>query len=129
MWREPTHNDVARCPKIRRVMMDADEKDIFRYLHTEPEQFIAANAISRHAGGKNKFRESPDWAKGALLRMVERGILETDAGGAYRLKPIPAPDATRRWVSPQLAELLRNSGKKFNGVIHEGDTESYYDSL
>lgn len=110
--------------------MDADEKDIFRYLHAEPRQFISANSISRHAGGKHKHRESPDWAKAALLRMVERGILETDSVGAYRLKPIPATDATtRRWVSPQLAEVLRKSGKRFNSMIHEGDTETYYDSL
>lgn len=109
--------------------MDADEKEIFRYLRAEPDQFIPANSISRHAGGKHKHRESPDWARAALLRMVERGILETDAVGSYRLKPIPVPDNTRRWVSPQLAEVLRRSGKKFNGMIHEGDTETYYDSL
>lgn len=112
-------------------MMDADEKEIFRYLRAEPEQFIPANSICRLAGGKHKHRESPDWAKPALLRMIERGILETDSAGGYRLKPIPVADAnTRRWVSPQLAEVLRKSGKKFDIMIQgDGDIESYYDSL
>lgn len=111
-------------------MMDADEKEIFRYLNAEPGPFIPINSISRHAGGKHKHRESPDWARPALLRMVERGILETDSGGAYRLTPLPVPDANiHRWVSPQLAEVLRKSGKKFKGIIYEGDAEAYYDSL
>lgn len=111
-------------------MMDADEKEIYRYLRAEPGQFVPANSISRHAGGKHKHRESPDWAKAALLRMVERGILETNTAGDYRLKPIPEPDSPRRWVAPQLAEVLRKSGKKFDAVIHyEGDTEQYYDRL
>jgi len=112
-------------------MMDADEKDIFRYLRSEGDNFVPGNSISRHAGGKHKFREAPDWAKAALLRMVERGILEVDGLGSYRLKPRPANDSnTRHWVSPQIVELLRKSGKKFDDVIqHEGDTESYYDKL
>ena len=112
-------------------MMDADEKDIFRYLRSEGEQFVSINSISRHAGGKHKFREAPEWAKAAVLRMVERGILEVDAVGSYRLKPRLANDSkTRHWVAPHIAALLRKSGKKFDGVLqHDGDTESFYDSL
>jgi hypothetical protein len=112
-------------------MMDADEKEIFRFLRAAPDQFIPANSISRHAGGKNKFRAAPEWARAALRRLAERGIVETDAGGAYRLKPIPAADTnTRRWVAPHLVELLRKSGKKFPGLIHsEDDVEAYYDNL
>lgn len=112
-------------------MMDADEKEIFRYLRGEPGRFIPATSISRHAGGKHKFRESPDWAKAALLRMLDRGILEVDAVGAYRLKPRPEPESqTHAWVSPQIAEVLRKSGKRFDAMLpFEGDTEAFYDSL
>jgi hypothetical protein len=114
-------------------MMDADEREIFYYLRKEREMFVPASAISRQAGGKHKFRESPDWAKPTLLRMVERGILETDPAGAYRLKPIPRAnpaDHNRRWVSPHLAEMLRKSGKRFDHLIAgDVDEEAYYDSL
>jgi len=111
-------------------MMDADEKEIYRYLRADSGQFVPATSIGRRAGGKHKHRESPDWAKPVLLRMVERGILETDSAGAYRLKPIPEPDGARRWVSPELAELLRKSSNKFDSLIqYEGDTEQYYDHL
>lgn len=112
-------------------MMDADEKEIFRYLRSEEGRFIPVTSISRHAGGKHKYREAPDWAKAALLRMLDRGILEVDAVGGYRLRPRPDPDSqTRAWVAPQIAELLRKSGKRFDAVMQaEGDTEAFYDSL
>lgn len=114
-------------------MMDADEREIFYYLRQERNAFVPASAVSRHAGGKHKFRESPDWAKPALQRMTERGILETDPTGGYRLKPRPKPDQTAhtaRWVSPQIAEMLRKSGRHFDGLRQpELDEEAYYDSL
>ncbi len=112
-------------------MMDADEREIFYFLRSERHHFVPIHTISRLAGGRQKFRENPDWARPPLMRMVERGILEIDSTGAYRLKPIPKPDAnTQRWISPQIAELLRRSGKRFDGVIaFNGDEEAYYDSL
>lgn len=114
-------------------MMDAEEREIFFYLRMDRDTFVPANTISRHAGGKHRFRESPDWAKPVLQRMTERGILESDPTGAYRLKPMPIPndaENTTRWVSPQIAELLRKSGKRFAGLANpELDEEAYYDSL
>ncbi len=111
--------------------MDAEEREIFYYLRSEPEKFVPVHAICRHAGGKHKFRETPDWAKPVLLRMTERGILDVDATGAYRLRPIPRPEASaQRWVSPQIAAVLRKSGKNFTGVVGLfEDDEAYYDSL
>jgi hypothetical protein len=93
--------------------------------------FIPASSICRHAGGKHRYRETSDWAKPALLRMVERGILEVDPSGAYRLRPIPrSTDNTQRWISPQIAALLRKSGKRFDNLArHDLDDEAYYDSL
>lgn len=112
-------------------MMDADEREIFFYLRSEQGSFVPAAAICRHAGGKHKFREAPDWARPAIMRMLERGILETDSLGAYRLKPVPrAPASELRWVSPQIAEALRRSGKQFKNVIAgDEDDEAYYNSL
>ena len=114
-------------------MMDAEEREIFFFLRREPDTFVPAHSINRHAGGKRKHRESPNWASPVLLRMMERGILETNPTGAFRLKPIPAPETADRspqWVSPQIAELLRKSGKKFDAVIRRDlDPEAYYDSL
>lgn len=111
-------------------MMDAEERDIFFYLREQHEHFVSAIAIGRHAGGKHKFREAPGWAKPALARMLERGILEMDEANCYRLKPIPEPTTAKQWVSPQIASILKRSGKNFKGLVENtGDAEAYYDKL
>ncbi len=110
--------------------MDAEERDIFFYLREQREQFLSAIAIGRHAGGKHKFREAPSWAKSVLTRMVERGILEMDEAGCYRLTPIPEPTTAKQWVSPQIANILKQSGKNFKGLVDSaGGDEAYYDKL
>jgi hypothetical protein len=111
--------------------MDADEREVYFYLKGQPDQYVPANAICRHAGGKHKFRDSADWAKPALMRMQERGIVEVDATGAYRLKPMPKTESrAKRWVSPQIAAILKRSGQNFDHVIKDGDdADRYYDSL
>jgi hypothetical protein len=111
-------------------MMDADEREVYFFLKGRLEEFVSASSICRHAGGKHRFRESPDWAKPVLRRMQERGILEVDASGDYRLKPMPANHARKRWVSPHIAAILKKSGGKFNHIIKEDDeADAYYNSL
>lgn len=110
--------------------MDAEEREIYYYLKGQSDQFVPANAISRYAGGKQKYKDSPHWAKPVLDRMVERGILDLEPPDTYRLRPVPKPaQDSSRWVSPQVAEILKRSGRKFGGVAYVGDTETYYDSL
>lgn len=110
--------------------MDSEEREIFFYLRQQREKFVSAIAIGRHAGGKHKFREAPNWAKSVLLRMLERGILETDVASGYRLRPIPEPPTAKQWISPQIANILKRSGKNFQGLgENPGDEEAYYDKL
>jgi hypothetical protein len=66
--------------------------------------------------------------------MVQRGILETDPAGYYRLKPPPMTKAQRRrrWASPQVAKILKSSGRDFSDaiiVVDDKDLDEYYDSL
>jgi len=111
--------------------MDSEEHEVYFYLKDQIDQFVSANSICRHAGGRRRFCESPEWAKAVLRRMQERGIVEADATGAYRLKPMPrAGSAAKRWVSPQIEAILKQSGQKFNYVIKNGDdADAYYNSL
>jgi len=109
--------------------MDAVERDIYHYVKSRRPKAVPARDINRHVN-KRKFRYNPDWAKPALLRMVERGILEADAEGSYRLKPIPRQDAEgKRWASPAIAELLKASGKEFDNLITLENEDDYYDKL
>ena len=90
--------------------MDGDERDIFQFLKTRGLEFVGAMEIARRAGNKRRFYEDPDWAKVVLMRMGERGILESDSQGRYRIKPVSRKDKNKRWVAPDIAQILQESG-------------------
>ena len=109
--------------------MDAVERQIYHYLKSRRPKSVSARDINRHVG-RRKFRYNPEWARSALLRMVERGILETDAEGSYRLKPIPKKDTKgKHWASPEIADILKASGKEFNNLLTAQDEDEYYEKL
>ncbi len=93
--------------------MDADERAICIYLKSWPGQFVSGREIGRRAGGKHRFRRDPDWAIAILGRLVEKGIIETDTGGHFRLVKRERKEQGRKWVSPQIKKLLEKSGKDF----------------
>ena len=62
--------------------------------------------------------------------MLERGIVESDSTGDYRLRPMPKASSQKRWVSPHIAAILKKSGGRFDHVIKEEDeADAYYNSL
>ena len=69
--------------------MDSDERAIFDFLHTWGATFVGAKEICRRAANKKRFHEDAEWAKPVLLRLTDRGLLESDAAGKYRIKPLP----------------------------------------
>jgi hypothetical protein len=94
-------------------------------------EFVGGKEIARRSGGKKKFNEDPDWAKPVLLRMVERNILESSAMGHYRIKPLPKKKHDTRWVSPDIAKILEESGVKVE-VPEPGNglaPDEFYDQL
>ncbi len=97
--------------------MDADEREICLYMKGFPGQFVSYKEIARRAGGKRRYRQEPEWATTVLSRMVEKGILESDSTGHYRLKVRPKREKPTRWVSPQIRKILERSGKTFEGVF------------
>lgn len=111
--------------------MDADEREIYYFLKQYKHEYISGREICRRAGGKRRFRGDPVWAIAPLQRMVERNILETDPAGHYRIKPPPDQSAPRKWVSPQIARILEESGKEFEGVwvISDDELDQYYEKL
>ncbi len=94
--------------------MEAEKREILDYLKAAAGQYVSAKEISRRAGGKRRHREDPGWAVPVLQRLIEEGLIEKDAAGHYRLKP-PATDRRkpRKWVSPQMAKILRSGGASF----------------
>jgi hypothetical protein len=107
-------------------LMDADEREICLYLKGFPGQFVSYAEISRRAGGKRRFRHEPEWASPVLSRLVEKGIIESDSTGHYRLKTRPKRERPARWVSPQIRKILERSGKTFEGVYEVDEDEDEF---
>ncbi len=93
--------------------MDADERDIAYYLKRWPGQFVSMSEIARRAGGKRRYRAEPDWAVQVLLRMAEKGWVESDSAGHYRLVRKAKDKRSKPWVSPQIQKILEQSGKTY----------------
>lgn len=91
----------------QRQTMDANERDIFQYLKTWGKEYVGVAEICRRAGSKKRYHQDPDWAVPYLGLMVERGILERDAAGRYRVKPKKKQKTGGRWISPEIAEILK----------------------
>jgi len=113
--------------------MDGDEREIFYFLKDRGDEFVNAREIARRAGGKKKYYEDPEWAKPILIRMTERAILEGDALGRYRVKPVAKKGRNKRWVSPDIAKILQESGVEVEGVNDPGANnlgpDDYYEQL
>ena len=109
--------------------MDSDEREIFDYLKTWGEEWVNAKEICRRAAGKRRYAEDNNWAKPILHRMKERGILEGDELGRYRVKPPPKKGHKGRWVAPDIEKILRESGVKVDGERAEPLSDEPYEHL
>lgn len=110
--------------------MTSEEREIFEFLKSWGTTFVGAKEIARRAGTKQRFHAEPHWAQAILPHMVERGILESDAQGRYRIKPVPRKKR-EKWVAPDIAKILEEAGIKPPGAANEGDIahDEYYEGL
>ena len=112
--------------------MSSDERDIFNYLQTWGGEFISPKEICRRAGSKRRYYEDPNWAMPLLQMMADRGILERDLPGRYRIKPKPKKKHDGRWISPDIEKTLKENGIEVESQTSE-ETEledpDYYDQL
>ncbi|HVV01190.1 MAG TPA: hypothetical protein VHH88_07485 [Verrucomicrobiae bacterium] len=98
--------------------MDADEREVCDYLRSWKDQFVSGKEICKRAGGKWRAREDPNWAVPVLLRLVEKGIIESDSNGHYRLLPEEQEARKKVWVSPQNKKLLEEAGRAFDELTN-----------
>src|SRR3974390_1069772 len=103
--------------------MDADERDICNYLKSWPGQFVSGREIARRASGKFRFRQDPDWANVAIGRLVERDIIESDSTGHYRLIRKADKETRKKWISPAIRTILKESGKDFGAEYKLDDSD------
>jgi hypothetical protein len=94
--------------------MDADQNEICQYLKSWPGQFVSGKEICRRAGGKWRYREDEKWAFPVLQRMIESHLVERDSTGHFRLlQQEDKKDQKKRWISPAIKAILRQSGRDF----------------
>ena len=137
------------------MILSSEELEIIEYLKSWNGKYVTMIEICRCAAGRRKFRETPNWAKGLMVRLVDTGYVSVNERGHYRwIDPAdasrpgqgapsapqpPAPSRTavivgddyfpaapepidaerERWMSPQIAEILKKSGKNFGGSNRE----------
>lgn len=104
--------------------MDYDERSVRIFLKGYPGQFVSARVISRRLGGRRRYHDDPLWVMPILIKLVDKGIVETDAQGHFRLKKLnPSDQQTRTWISPQVRRILQRSSRDFTKVITIDDEE------
>ena len=106
--------------------MDYDERSIRDFLKGYPGRYVSMRVIARRVGGKRRSFEDPQWAIPLLNSMQEKGVVEANDQGHYRLKKVaPIDRSNRRWVSPQYRRILEQSSKNFSKVINlDADEEN-----
>lgn len=104
--------------------MTADEQEIINYLQTCGAEFVGAAEICRRATIKKRYHKEPDWAKPILLSMKDRGILEADNQGRYRLKIASKRHAIKQWIAPDIEKILRDNDLEVDRAAREADSEN-----
>src|SRR5260370_7603101 len=93
--------------------MTGDEKAILEYLKNWPDLFISPKEIARKVGGKQRFEEDRFWPVPILQEMAQKGWLEADYVGHYRVRPVETDksEKKKRHVSPHILRLLKGTAK------------------
>ena len=91
------------------MILNAEALEIIAYLKTAPNKFVSLLEISRRAGGRRRFEESPNWARNLMAPLLEAGLIEVNARGHYRClisgQPETKPQAPPVSASPAPRKL------------------------
>ena len=105
------------------MTLSAEDLDILAYLKTDSGRFFSIPEISRRAGGRRRFEESPGWARRLLPQLLEAGLIEVNPRGHYRLLGTdqPAAQAKSTVMQPKLRAKIVNDDYfptgEVNGIV------------
>jgi len=126
------------------MLFNSDELEILEYLKSWKGSYISLVEICRSAGGRQRFKETPNWANPFMSRLMEEKLVEGNDRGHFRYVEVetaappeaatPAPqnvaaivgddyfpaasgdDAEQQqWMAPHIAAILKNGGKTPGG--------------
>jgi hypothetical protein len=92
------------------MILSSNELEILDYLKSWPGKFVPLGEISRRAGGRQRFQEDSNWAKGLMARLVEAGLVKINERGHYLFaqKEKSPPPASKRHDPQKPAPLLKS---------------------
>lgn len=125
-------------------VLSADEIEILEYLKSWKGTYVSLVEVCRSAGGRQRYKDSPNWANPFMSRLVEANLAEGNDRGHFRYveeEPAAPPETAnpapqnaavivgddyfpsissddedqQRWMAPHIAEILKNGGKKPGG--------------
>ena len=97
------------------MILSAEELEILEYLKGYSGKYIPMVEICRRAGGRQRYSESPQWARTSMQRQVDADLVEVNERGHYRVPAQEKPSA----AAPTQAPVTPPSG---NVIV----TEDYF---
>jgi len=82
------------------MILRAEALEIIAYLKTDPGRFVSLPEISRRAGGRVRFEESPGWARNLMSPLLDAGLIEVNARGHYRVPARVEPHVSAKLATP-----------------------------
>jgi hypothetical protein len=70
-------------------MNEQDGQLVLDYLRAYPDRFVSPIEVCRKAGGRHRFFEEPRWAVPVLIQLRDRGLVEMNEAGYYRIVTRP----------------------------------------
>ncbi len=61
----------------------AHELEILEYLKSWGGRYVSLIDISRSAAGRQRFKESPNWASGLMTRLIDAKMVRVNERGHY----------------------------------------------
>jgi hypothetical protein len=61
----------------------AQELEILEYLKSWNGRYVSLVDICRSASGRQRFKESPNWANGLMTRLIEAKMVQVNERGHY----------------------------------------------
>jgi hypothetical protein len=78
----------------------SDELEILEYLKSWDGKFLSLVDISRNASGRQKFRDTPNWANGLMGRLIDAKLVEANERGHYRYIGETKPPQPKARLTP-----------------------------
>ena len=126
------------------MVLSSDELIILEYLKSWKGSYVSLPEVCRSADGRQRFKETPNWANPFMSRLMEGKLVEGNDRGHFRYieqetaaepeVPAMAPqidaaivgddyfpaassdnEEQRQWMAPHMAEIMKNAGKKPGG--------------